>query len=753
MVLLLAATVTITDLRFRRHTEEDSRRELETAQLRFQHEQIKHQEYLQARFLSLAREPIYLAAFRKHVKGSTRPDGSAIRTELGLMMTDEMLASDGVFFVYYAPANDGTAEDGPPIILPSARMADALNITAGCYPAIQACRTLGPVTDTVRIGDRMCDIVTIPVFDENQGQFLGGLVFAQELDWEVAQEFSIGTGGRSCTALLAGNRVIASTMPGTNNLDDDLVGRFRRLSTRAQENRDAFEKVILDRKHYYCSVGKFSSLRNDPTLGYLMFNSYEDQLKVLKETQWLLLTVSLLAIMTGSAVVWFFVYRATAPLQELRNSAEAVGRGDFSRRVAVRSQDECGQLAKAFNQMTENVQQAQRELEQTVHTLKSTQAQLVQSEKLSAVGEFVAGVAHELNNPLAAVMGFSELIKDSEADEKRRRHLDLIYQSSQRCQKIVQSLLSFARRHQPERKPVSVNRLVEDVLEMVAYQLRASNVEVARRLSSQLPLALADGHQIQQVLINLINNARQAIEGNQASGQIIITTNSGSDCIRISVQDNGPGIAPENLTRIFDPFFTTKEVGQGTGLGLSLCYGLIKEHGGNISVASQPGAGATFVIELPAASEPNQNEQPAHIREPSVNQKEGEGKVILLVDDEEMLLEMIRDDFKRHGYTVFTAGNGEAALRELHGRNIDAICSDIKMPGLNGRQLYEWIRTTKPQFTRRIIFMTGDVINESLQLFLAQENLTCLNKPFALRDLRQAVKKILQSADELYPRT
>ena len=554
----------------------------------------------------------------------------------------------------------------------------------------------------------------------------------------------IGTGGSSCSAFIAGTNVITSTLPGSND-PAGLVARFRALNARADQTNAALARAIIDGKNYFCSSGKFSSLNNDATLGYLLFTSYEDELTALSATRSLLTAFSIVAILTGLLIVWFLVYLAMRPLSELRSSAEAVGRGDYSQRVKIRTRDECGELAAVFNQMTTNVELSQAQLQQTVQTLKNTQAQLVQSEKLSAVGEFVAGVAHELNNPLAAVMGFSEILKNTNASEKHHRHLEMIFKSAQRCQKIVQSLLSFARRHQPERKPVSINKLVEDVIEIVAYQLRTSNVEVKLHLAPQLPGLLADGHQIQQVMINLINNARQAIEAHQPAGRITVTTESNSKAIRIAVQDNGPGISPENLKRIFDPFFTTKEVGKGTGLGLSLCYGLIKEHGGSIIPSSQPGQGATFTIELPVTNEAtggtgNVVTAPAAI---TSDTDEGAGKKILLIDDEEMLLEMIRDDLQRHSYEVFAAGSGEAALRELHAQKFDAICCDLKMPGLNGRQVFDWIRISRPDLSRRVISMTGDVINDGLQKFLDQEKIPCLNKPFALGDLRQTIKTML----------
>src|SRR6185312_13475387 len=188
------------------------------------------------------------------------------------------------------------------------------------------------------------------------------------------------------------------------------------------------------------------------------------------------------------------------------------------------SQDECGKLAGAFNQMTENLQASRQELEKTVETLKATQHQLIQSEKLSGIGEFVAGVAHELNNPLTSVMGFSELLQQGEMPEQQRRYLDVIFKSAKRCTKIVQSLLSFARRHAPERKVVCVNEIVESAVEILQYQMRTSNIEVTTQLDPRLPATELDTHQMQQVFLNIINNARQAMEGHQKHGMLRITT-------------------------------------------------------------------------------------------------------------------------------------------------------------------------------------------------------------------------------------
>jgi two-component system NtrC family sensor kinase len=399
-----------------------------------------------------------------------------------------------------------------------------------------------------------------------------------------------------------------------------------------------------------------------------------------------------------------------------------------------------------FNDMTENIQQSRLQLEKTVETLKTTQEQLVQSEKLSAIGKFVAGVAHELNNPLAAVVGFSEVLKQGTADEKSRRCAETILKAALRCKRIVQSLLSFARREQPERKLVSLNTVIKTVLEIVGYSLSTSNVEVVTQLEPTLPLVLVDAGQIQQVLINIINNANEAIEAGGQPGRIQITTETRAPNIRITIQDNGPGIPREHLRRIFDPFFTTKEVGKGTGLGLSLCYGYIKEQGGTITPYSQVGKGATFVIELPIA---DQAEAPAEIpalpEAEKPDEHEGHGKRVLVIDDEKPILNLIHDDFALRGYEVELAENGKAGLSKLENNHFDLAFCDWRMPGLSGQQVYEQLRRTNPQFCRRVIFITGDVINDQMRNFLETEKRPCLTKPFTLSELHTTVEAVFKA--------
>jgi two-component system NtrC family sensor kinase len=414
------------------------------------------------------------------------------------------------------------------------------------------------------------------------------------------------------------------------------------------------------------------------------------------------------------------------------------------RRVDRYSDDECGDLAEAFNRMTASLQTSRAELERALQQVRMTQEQLIQSEKLSAVGQFVAGVAHELNNPLTAVVGYSELLQNMSSDAKMRENLERISKSAHRCHKIVHSLLSFARQHAPERKLVQLHAVVDEVLEIMAYDLRTSNIRIVREFAPSLPPIMADAHQLQQVFVNIIGNARQAIEPVQRDGQIVIRTRRTGEVVVIEFQDNGPGIKAEHLARIFDPFFTTKPVGKGTGLGLSLCYGLIQEHGGKIIARSELGKGATFAIELPgAAPAPT----PVVFRHDGTNSPfsgpaPASGKTVLVVDDEPWILDLAGELARAEGHAVDTAAGGQQALEKIANGKFDVIVSDWKMPGLNGIGLYEHLRTIDPAASRRMVFMTGDVVSDTFQDFLRAHDLTCLSKPFARREFRAAIRSV-----------
>ncbi len=602
-------------------------------------------------------------------------------------------------------------------------------------------------TDTIWVGGKLYDVVTVPAYNQDNQQ-VGVLTLGLELGGAAAQEFSKLT--QSQIALMANGRLVASTLPGLD-LNAQFVSAFEgaMAANRSDDSSAGVKPITLNGVHYYCVAGRFASLNPDSNLGYVLLSSREQSLAAMGTTQQMLTFTGFLAVLFCIAAVSLFINRVTEPLRELRHGAKAVGSGDLDRRVPVRSRDECGQLALVFNEMTEKIQQSRSQLEKTVDTLKTTQEQLVQSEKLSAIGKFVAGVAHELNNPLSAVVGFSELLIQSELNDTDRKYSDTILKSALHCKRIVQSLLSFARREQSERKLAAMNKLIETALEIVGYALRTGNIEVVTRLEPNLPLVLVDSSQIQQVLLNMINNAQEAIEAGGQPGRIQITTESRAPNIRITIQDNGPGIPREHMRRLFDPFFTTKEVGKGTGLGLSLCYGYVKDHGGTITPLSQVGKGATFIIELPVAENAENAEAPVETETspaPEIpDTTEGQGKRVLVIDDEQPILNLLHNDFEVRGYEVELAENGKTALEKLETNHFDLAFCDWRMPGLNGQQVYEQMRRTNPQFCRRIIFITGDVINDQMRQFLETEKRPCLAKPFTLSELHTTVKAVLKA--------
>jgi signal transduction histidine kinase/ActR/RegA family two-component response regulator len=730
MVLMLAVTAWTVNQRITRQFETEAARSLATADAVFRNSQKTHTRNVLLRYRNLNKEPRYKAAFQSG-------DLPTLRAQIRDLPEDQ-----GVDVALFSSTNGEVlaAAKRDLLLVPLAEFQQKTAV------AIRLALGNEANADTIRAADQLFDVVSIPVLGPDDAEVIGAITFGSEIGEADFEEFSALT--QSKIVVLAGGQVIASTVPREQQHPDFAeLFRQRAAGGSQSESTGPLREIKLGDEHYFCSAGTFTSLSGDNNLGYLLLCSYEQPLRALHTTQQMLLLVCGLCILAGTGVVWFLVGKLTEPLRALRDSAEAVGRGDFSQRVEVASGDECGELAEVFNRMTGNIKQSREQLERTVETLRTTQAQLIQSEKLSGIGEFVAGVAHELNNPLTTVMGFSELLAQSSPDPQHRRHLDMILKSAQRCQKIVQNLLSFARRHQPERKLSSVNELVTGAVEFLQYQLRTSNIEVVTKLAPSLPKAMLDPHQMQQVFLNIINNARQAIEGQRPKGRIRITTEACGHNVRVEFQDNGPGIPEANLSKVFDPFFTTKEIGKGTGLGLSLCYGIVKEHHGSITVSSRPGEGATFVIELPLARDAAQTEEaPGPTAAPASAATEGAGRRVLVIDDEDAILEMVQEMLGVRGYQVDVARDGESALRRIEQSRYDLALCDWKMPGLNGRQVYERLRVSNPVLAERMIFVTGDVVSDTTQAFLEERKKVCLTKPFSLDEFRAAVSRALTAA-------
>lgn len=300
----------------------------------------------------------------------------------------------------------------------------------------------------------------------------------------------------------------------------------------------------------------------------------------------ILLIISVILSMFGSRLI-------TRPLERLYNATKVVARGKFDIQLNASSRDEISDLAQSFNQMASGLDSREK-------ALKGAQAALVQSEKMSAFGQLGAGIAHEIKNPLAGILGLTQLsMRKMDQESPIYKNLTIIEKETNRCTAIIKNLLKFARQEKVSLEPVQINSVVEDAMAIVEHQLEMHKVKLSHDLAADLPLISGNANQIQQVLINLMINAQQAMQG---PGEVSITTSNGnSGKVEIRVKDNGPGIPEGIQAKIFEPFFTTKEVGKGTGLGLSVSYGIIKEHRGDIRVKSALGEGTEFKISLPVA--------------------------------------------------------------------------------------------------------------------------------------------------------
>jgi len=371
---------------------------------------------------------------------------------------------------------------------------------------------------------------------------------------------------------------------------------------------------------------------------------------------------------------------------------------------------------------------------------KKLQAQLLQSEKLAAVGQLVSGVAHELNNPLTGVIGLAQLLLMYSLDSKVRRNIETIVEQGLRAAKIVSNLLTFARKQAFSKKLLGLNGVIQKTLDLRAYEMQVHNIKVITDFDPNLPLVLADFHQMQQVFLNIIINAEQAMLEAKDGGMLTIRTEKLIDQVKISFSDDGPGILKENLQAIFNPFFTTKDVGKGTGLGLSICYGIIQEHNGKIYAQNGEGEGTTFFIELPIHT----GEQMIYKEQSTpVSRLSTASKNILIVDDELAIQALLFNMLTIEGHRIDTADNGEAAWTKIQREKYDLIITDIKMPKLDGKKLYEYVRRYDKKLAKRIIFVTGDTVSTDTRSFLEAIGNPYLMKPFEIKEVQKVIQTIL----------
>ncbi|HXV85552.1 MAG TPA: ATP-binding protein [Gemmatimonadales bacterium] len=358
------------------------------------------------------------------------------------------------------------------------------------------------------------------------------------------------------------------------------------------------------------------------------------------------------------------------------------------------------------------------------------QEQLVQSEKMSAVGQLIAGVAHDLNNPLASVVGFADYLVESAADVPPRLQepLRAIQQEAERAAKIVRNLLSFARKQEPRRKAQPMGPVLEATLLLLNNEFLGSHVTPVLEVEHGLPHVEMDANQIQQVMVNLLTNAVQAIRTSGVGSQVTVRAARWLDGVAVTVEDDGPGIPPDVRERVFEPFFTTKPEGQGTGLGLAICNGIVAEHGGRLELIADEKAGVTFRLELPGAAA--QAEAPRQSLPPvgPLN--------VLVVDDEPHILHYMDATLTAWGHRVAVSVDGGEALERAVNESFDLIISDLRMPRVGGREFYEALRASHPEVAARVVFSTGDTVRGDALAFLEGLGRPYLRKPFSLAELR-----------------
>jgi len=393
------------------------------------------------------------------------------------------------------------------------------------------------------------------------------------------------------------------------------------------------------------------------------------------------------------------------------------------------------------------------DLQQSLDDLKTTQEHLIQSARLSAVGQLISGVAHELNNPLTAIMGYAQLLRQShDQDNELARDLDKIQAQAKRASEIVQNLLTFARRRKQQDGVVDVSEALRRTLDLKAYQIRRAGIRITTNLQQDLPNVEAASDHLRQVFLHLINNALDAMENVTGARELVLSTEHLANMVRVTISDTGPGLSPEAKKHLFEPFSTTKDVGEGTGLGLAICFGIVRQYGGRIYTTEGQTQGATFVVELPVAGAQIVDDQ-----QPTGQTPYGEiprRRLILVVEDEDEVSGLIVAMLEEQGHRTAVARDAQAALDRVSeakaaGKAYDLVISDVNLPGLRGPDLYQRLCAIDPHYTRRLVLITGDALDPGTEEFVRAFGLAYLQKPFSIDSLQSLVSGALRASQEL----
>jgi len=375
---------------------------------------------------------------------------------------------------------------------------------------------------------------------------------------------------------------------------------------------------------------------------------------------------------------------------------------------------------------------------------REMRVRLMESDRLAAVGELVAGVAHEVNNPLSSISAFAQLLlRDGGLTPAQRDSIEVIKSETLRASQVVKDLLAFARRSEPQREPLELNNVVQRTLRLRGYQLTSNKINVETDLANELPAVVGDARQLQQVCLNLVTNAIQAMATLGAGGTLFVSTKRDDSQVVLEMRDTGPGIPEEARAHIFEPFFTTKGEGEGTGLGLSVSYGIVTAHGGTIEVATTSSAGTTFRVRLPAAAEYTADEQ--HRDSGGLSLRSAlAGIRLLFIDDEPMLRSGMQAFGEMRGFTVVSAADGIEGLDMVRTEAVDAIVCDLRMPGMDGPAFHERLRRERPGLAARTVFITGDVVTTNSRTSGIRQPI--LTKPFAFEKLEETLVALMRGS-------
>jgi len=739
MVLLVAVTMWVVNQRISRQLQREAARSLVTAEAVFKNTLGIRTRNLLLRFRNLPNEPRYLAALQT-------AEPKTIQHFLEELLSGEL---DGELLQY-------KTADG--LLIANARRSPSLDLAEfgqRSNPSVQKAMEGEGNVDTLRVSRRLFDVVSVPVSFNRQ--LLGVLTFGIEIGQSEAADLSQTT---RCGVVLLAEKSVAAASLQQDDLFQQCVALFGSVSKSApgptNEAGRPVEQIAVPEHHFLGLVGTFASLSGDPDLGYVLLYPQEPALRELQATRRTIVWVSFVGILLSTGIIWWLVRRVTQPLRQLRDSAEAVGRGDFSRRVEVHSGDECGELAGVFNQMTTNLKSSREELEKAVETLTTTQAQLVQSEKLRAIGTLAGGIAHDFNNILGAILGFGELVlEDVPAESRTARNMRQIIKAGLRAKDLVRQILAFSRQSEPQRCNVKLGALIEETLKLLRATIPVT-IDIQSRINTSSDTVAADATHLHQVLMNLGTNASHAMREKggtltMALSEFAVPEAGSAEVpqlkpgayLRLDVSDTGHGMERAVVERIFEPFFTTKPVGEGTGLGLSVVHGIVEHHGGEITVASRPGQGTTFSVFLPRSemsdTRSTASDEPVH----------GHRERILVVDDEEPLVNMMRQKLTRLGYQVVAHHDSVKALEAFQAApgSFDVVITDQTMPRLTGADLAREVVRLRPDTPIILCSGSGQALISADRLRPAIRE--CVLKPVNFGELTRSIRRMLDRKPEL----